>query len=41
MRAPILEEKVTDYILSQAKVTDKKISADELLKKAEEEDEEG
>jgi len=32
LRAPILEEKVVDYILAQAKITDKKISADELMK---------
>lgn len=32
IRAPLLEEKVVDYIIAQAKVTEKKISADELLK---------
>ncbi len=38
LRAPLLEEKVVDYVLTQAKVTEKKISADELLKKTEEMD---
>ncbi|MBV8060299.1 MAG: trigger factor [Alphaproteobacteria bacterium] len=37
LRAPLLEDAVIDYILTQAKVTDKKISADELLKLPEEE----
>lgn len=32
LRAPILEEKVIDFILSQAKIKEKKISAEELLK---------
>jgi trigger factor len=32
LRAPLLEEKVIDHILSQAKVTEKKISAEELAK---------
>ena len=32
IRAPLLEEKVVDYIVTQAKVTEKKISAEELLK---------
>ena len=36
IRAPLLEEKVVDYILTKAKVTDKKIDAEELLKKSEE-----
>jgi trigger factor len=36
LRAPMLEEKVVDYILTQTKVTEKKIPADELLKKTEE-----
>ena len=31
LRAPIFEEKVVDYILSQAKVTEKKVSREELL----------
>jgi trigger factor len=37
IRAPLLEEKVIDYIIAKAKVTDKKVSADELVKLAEEE----
>jgi trigger factor len=37
IRAPLLEEKVVDYITGQAKVTDKVIAADDLLKKADEE----
>lgn len=37
IRAPLLEEKVVDYIIGQAKVTDKTIPADDLLKKTEEE----
>ncbi len=32
IRAPLLEEKVIDYIVAQAKVTEKKISAEDLLK---------
>jgi trigger factor len=36
LRAPLLEEKVVDHILTKAKVTEKKISAEELLKKTEE-----
>lgn len=32
LRAPIIEEKTIDYLISQAKVTDKKMSVDELLK---------
>jgi trigger factor len=32
IRAPLLEEKVVDYIITQAKVTEKKISSEELLK---------
>ena len=32
LRAPLLEEKVVDYILSQAKVTETKVTADELAK---------
>jgi trigger factor len=36
LRAPLLEEKVVDYILTQTKVTEKKIPAEELLKKTEE-----
>lgn len=38
LRAPLLEEKVIDYILSQAKITDKQISADELVKMPQEMD---
>jgi trigger factor len=37
LRAPLLEEKVVDFILAQAKITDKKITADELMKLPEEE----
>jgi trigger factor len=37
IRAPLLEEKVIDFIISKAKVTDKKVTADELMKLAEEE----
>lgn len=32
IRAPLLEEKVIDHIIGQAKVTDKKIAADDLIK---------
>lgn len=38
LRAPLLEEKVVDFILAQAKITDKKVSADELMKMPEEMD---
>ncbi|MDX9689428.1 MAG: trigger factor [Proteobacteria bacterium] len=38
LRAPILEEKVVDFILSQAKITEKKIDAEKLLKLPEEMD---
>jgi trigger factor len=38
LRAPILEEKVVDYILAQTKLTDKKIAADELMKLPDAED---
>jgi trigger factor len=37
LRAPLMEEKVVDFIIGKAKVTDKKISAEELLKMPEEE----
>lgn len=37
VRAPLLEEKVVDFIVSKATVTDKKISAEELLALPEEE----
>ena len=30
LRAPILEEKVIDYIIAQSTVTEKKVSAEEL-----------
>lgn len=36
LRAPIFEEKVVDYIASQAKLTDRKVSSEELLKPIEE-----
>ncbi|WP_034995832.1 trigger factor [Beijerinckia mobilis] len=36
IRAPLFEDKTVDYILTQAKVTDTKVSKDELFKKAEE-----
>ena len=32
LRAPIYEEKVVDYILGRAKVTDRKVSREELMK---------
>jgi trigger factor len=38
IRAPLLEEKVVDHILGQAKISEKKITADELLKLPEEMD---
>ncbi|MDR3425697.1 MAG: trigger factor [Alphaproteobacteria bacterium] len=37
IRAPLLEEKVVDYIIGQAQVTEKPISGEELLKLPEEE----
>jgi len=37
IRAPILEEKVVDFIIGKAKVTDKKVSAKDLLAMPEEE----
>ncbi len=37
LRAPIYEEKVVDHIVSQAKVEDRKVSKEELLKADEEE----
>ena len=37
IRAPLLEENVVDFIIGKAKVTDKKITPDELLKLPEEE----
>ncbi|QYX56755.1 trigger factor [Roseovarius sp. SCSIO 43702] len=36
MRAPIFEEKVVDYVLERAEVTDKEVSKDELQKAVEE-----
>jgi trigger factor len=39
IRAPLLEEKVVDYIVTQANVTDKKIAAADLLKLPQEMDE--
>ena len=38
LRAPIFEEKVVDYILTQAKVVEKKVSREELLKGANDEE---
>jgi trigger factor len=32
LRAPIYEDKVVDHIVSQAKLTDRKVSREELLK---------
>lgn len=40
IRAPLFEEKVVDYVVGLIKVTDKKVSKDELLKIADEEAEE-
>ena len=37
LRAPIIEEKTVDYILSKAKVTEKKVSVEELMKLGDEE----
>ena len=37
LRAPIFEEKVVDYILELAKVTDKKVSREELYKEDDDE----
>ncbi len=37
IRAPLLEEKVVDFVIGKAKVTDKKMSADDLMKTLEEE----
>ncbi|MCB1386367.1 MAG: trigger factor [Nitratireductor sp.] len=36
LRAPLFEEKVVDHILAQASVTDKTVSAEELMKEEEE-----
>ena len=38
LRAPIFEDKVVDYILEQAKPTEKKVTAEELLKPVEGDD---
>ncbi|ALE03923.1 trigger factor [Bartonella ancashensis] len=38
LRAPIFEEKVIDYLLTQIKVTDKKVTVDELMKEYDESD---
>jgi trigger factor len=32
IRAPLFEEKVVDHIISRVKLTDRKVSRDELLK---------
>ena len=37
LRAPIFEEKVVDYLLELVNVTDKPVTAEELMKQAEEE----
>ncbi len=37
LRAPIFEEKVVDYILAKADVTEKKVSREELLKEIDDE----
>ena len=37
LRAPIYEEKVVDFILAQAKVDDRKVTREELMKADEEE----
>jgi len=39
LRGPIFEQKVVDYIVEQADVTDKKVSKDELFKDPEDEEE--
>jgi trigger factor len=41
VRAPIFEDKVIDFIIELAKVTDKTVSREELYKEDEEEDEKG
>ena len=38
LRAPIFEEKVVDYILTQAKLSEKKVTREELLKSAKEDE---
>ena len=37
MRAPLFEAKVVEHIVSQAKVTEKPVSKEELMKQDEEE----
>jgi trigger factor len=39
VRAPLFEEKVVDHIVGQAKVTDRKVSKDELIKAAQDDEE--
>jgi len=39
LRGPIFEQKVVDYIVEQADVTDKKVSKDELFRDPEDEEE--
>lgn len=41
LRAPIYEDKVIDFIIDQAKITDKVVSADELMKAPGEDEAEG
>ena len=36
IRAPLFEEKVVDHVIAQAKVTDKTVAKEELLKQEEE-----
>ncbi len=38
LRAPLFEDKVVDYIAGKAKITDKKVPKDELLKPFEDDD---
>ena len=38
LRAPIFEDKVVDFILELAEVTERKVSAETLVREAEEED---
>ncbi|CBI76293.1 trigger factor [Bartonella clarridgeiae 73] len=38
LRAPIFEEKVIDYLLTQIKITDKKVTVEELMKEYDESD---
>ena len=41
LRAPIFEEKVVDFILELAKVTDKTVSREELFKEDDEDEKDG